>query len=156
MFCLLSLSSVVSGCSIVIVAARLTNLIAARHILRGVNYVKILYALSATVTLALGLLHMATTFTLSLTPSGKVWFFGAGMAIAFCGVVNLLNRRYGQAAVGLWYACIGINLLMVCFAAVAGRVTGASVAEQVVMLALLASALILSAMPSSSTNPRLS
>ena len=114
---------------------------------------KTVYALSATVTLALGLLHMATTFSLSSTPSAKVWFFGAGMAIALSGVLNLLNRRYGQAAFGLRAACIGANVLLICFAAVAGRVTGAGAAEQVGMLTLLASALILSAIRSASVSP---
>ena len=115
---------------------------------------KTLYALSATATLALGLLHMATTFSLSSTPSAKVWFFGAGMAIALSGVLNLLNRRYGYAAFGLRAACIGANVFMVCFAAVAGRVTGADTMEQVVMLTLLLSALILSALRSARVRPQ--
>jgi len=116
--------------------------------------VKILYALSAIMTLALGLVHMATTFTLSSTPSAKVWFFGAGIAIALCGVLNLLNRRYGRIAFGLRAVCIGANVLMVCFAAVAGGVTGASLAEQAVMLTLLVSALVLSVMRSASVSPQ--
>ena len=115
---------------------------------------KTLYALSAAVILALGLLHMATTFRLSSTPSAKVWFFRAGMAIALGGVFNFLNRRYGLAAFGLRAASIGANVLMVSFAAVAGRVTGAGAAEQVVMLTLLTSALILSAMRSASVSPQ--
>ena len=124
-----------------------------RHLRRN-EYVKILYALSSTLTLALGLLHMATTFTLASTPSAKVWFFGAGIAIALGGVLNLLNRRYGLAAFGLRVVCIGANVLMVCFAAVAGHLTGASAAQQVVMLTLLASALILSAMRSACVSPQ--
>jgi peptidoglycan/LPS O-acetylase OafA/YrhL len=47
---------------------------------------KILYAVFAAAILALGLLHMATTFRLSSSPVTKVWFFGAGMAIALHGV----------------------------------------------------------------------
>ncbi len=39
---------------------------------------KILYALFAAAILALGVLHMATTFRLSSSPVAKVWFFGAG------------------------------------------------------------------------------
>lgn len=109
---------------------------------------KTLYALCATLTLALGLLHMATTFGLSATPVAKVWFFGAGIAIALAGVLNLLNLQYGQAAFGLRAACIAANVLMVCFAAVAGRVTGASAAEQIVMLTLLVSVLVLSSVRS--------
>lgn len=111
---------------------------------------KILYAVSAAAMLALGVLHMATTFRLSSSPGAKVWFFGAGMAIAFGGVLNFLNQRYGLSASGVRAACIGANVLMVCFAGVAGRVTGASAAEQTVMLTVLISALILSALRSAS------
>ncbi len=68
---------------------------------------KILYALFAAAILALGVLHMATTFRLSSSPVAKVWFFGAGMALALAGVLNFLNRRYGLAAFGLRAACIG-------------------------------------------------
>ncbi len=93
---------------------------------------------------------MATTFRLSSSPTAKVWFFGAGMAIALGGVLNLLNRRYGLAAFGLRAACIGTNVLMVCLVGVAGRVTGASAPQQAAMLTLLTSALILSAVPSAS------
>jgi len=42
---------------------------------------------------------------------------------------------------------------MLCFAAVAGRATGAAAAEQVVMLTLLLSSLVLSAMRSASVGP---
>jgi peptidoglycan/LPS O-acetylase OafA/YrhL len=114
---------------------------------------KILYALIGAPILALGVLHMATTFRLNSIPVTKVWFFGAGMAIALSGVLNLLNRRYGLAASGLRAACIGTNLLMICFAGIAGRVTGSSVAEQVVMLTVLTSALVLSVLRSASIGP---
>lgn len=114
---------------------------------------KILYAVFAAAILALGALHMATTFRLSSNASAKVWFFGTGLAIALVGVLNLLNQRYGLAAYGVRAACIGTNALMVCVAGVAGRVTGASVAEQVVVLTVLSSALILSALPSASISP---
>ena len=109
------------------------------------RFVKILYASVAAAILALGLLHMATTFRLSSSPESKVWFFGAGLAIAFGGVLNLLNGRYGPGAIGLRAACIGANILMVGFGAVAGRVTRASAAEQAIILTMLVSALILSA-----------
>lgn len=69
------------------------------------------------------------------------------------GVLNLLNRRYGLAAFGLRVVCIGTNVLMIGFAGVAGRVTSASVAEQAIMLIVLISALILSALPSASVSP---
>ncbi|MEK6284040.1 MAG: hypothetical protein AABN95_27180 [Acidobacteriota bacterium] len=114
---------------------------------------KILYAVFAAAILALGVLHMATTFRLSSSPVTKVWFFGAGMAIALHGVLNFLNRRYGLAAFGLRATCIGTNLLMVCFSVIGGRVTGASVAAQLVILTVLTSALVLSALRSASIAP---
>jgi len=114
---------------------------------------KILYALFAAAILALGVLHMATTFQLSSNPVAKVWFFGAGMAIALGGVLNFLNRRYGLAAFGLRAACIGTNLLMICFAGVAGRVSGASVVAEVVTLTVLIATLVLSAVRSASIGP---
>jgi len=115
--------------------------------------VKILYASVGAAVLALGVLHMATTFRLTSSPTAKVWFFGAGMAIALGGVLNLLNRSYGLGAVGLRAACIGTNVLMVCLVAVAGRVTGASLLQQVAMLTLLTAALVLSASRSASITP---
>ncbi len=115
---------------------------------------KILYALFSAAILAIGVLHMATTFRLSSSPAFKVWFFAAGIALALVGILNLLNRRYGLAAFGLRAVCIGANLLMVCFAAVAGTVTGASVAELVAMLTVLTSALVLSVVTSASIDSR--
>jgi peptidoglycan/LPS O-acetylase OafA/YrhL len=115
--------------------------------------VKIFYASVGTAVLALGVLHMATTFRLSSSPTAKVWFFGAGMAIALGGVMNLLNRSYGLGAVGLRAACIGTNALMVCLVAVAGRVTGASPLQQATMLTLMTVALLLSALRSASITP---
>ena len=116
---------------------------------------KLLYALVSAAILALGVLHMATTFRLSSSAAFKVWFFGAGMTIALAGVLNFLNRRYGLAAFGLRVVCIVTNVLIICLAGVAGRVTGASLAEQIVMLTVMTSALILSALRSASIDPRL-
>lgn len=111
---------------------------------------KLLYALSSYAILALGVLHMATTFRLSSSPAGKVWFFGAGMALALAGVLNLLNRRYGLAASGLRIACIVTNVFMLGFAIVAGRVTGAGAAGWAMMLTVFIASLVLSAIPSAS------
>ncbi len=93
-----------------------------------------LYAVCAAAIVALGVLHMVTTFRLSsLTPAGKVWFFGSGIALALMGILNLLNRRYGLAASGLRAACIASNVVLLCFAVIAGRLTGATAVEQVVL-----------------------
>lgn len=114
---------------------------------------KVLYAVLAAAILALGVLHMATTFWLTSSPVARVWFFGAGVAIALDGVLNLLNRRYGLAAPGLRAACIGTNVLMVGFAGVAGRVSAASVVAEVMFLTVLISTLVLSAVRSACIGP---
>ena len=110
----------------------------------------LLYAVVGWAVLALGALHMATTFRLSSSPTAKVWFFGAGLAIALGGILNLLNRRYGLAAFGLRASCIAANVVMVLLVGVAGQVTGASGIQQAAMLALMGSALVLSALRSAS------
>lgn len=52
-----------------------------------------LYAFVGWAIVALGGLHMLTTIRLSAsTPAFRVWFFGAGMAMALAGALNLLNR----------------------------------------------------------------
>jgi uncharacterized membrane protein len=110
-----------------------------------------LYAVCAAAILALGVLHMATTFRLSsFTPAGKVWFFGSGIALALMGILNLLNRRYGLVASGLRSACIASNVVLLCFAVIAGRLTNATAVEQIVLASVLLSALILSAVRSAS------
>ena len=74
--------------------------------------------------------------------------------MALAGALNLLNRKYGLVAFGLRVVCIVTNVLMICLACVAGRVTGASSWEQVVMLTVLTSALILSPLRSASLSPQ--
>jgi hypothetical protein len=92
---------------------------------------------------------MATTFRLSSsTPAGKVWFFAAGMAMALTGMVNLLNRRYGNAAFGLTATSIVANFALLCTAIVAGRITQVSTMAQILMAAVLLLTLILSAVRS--------
>ena len=87
-------------------------------------------------------------------PPDQVWFFGSGIALALMGILNLLNRRYGLVASGLRATCIVCNVVLLCFAVVAGRLTGATVVEQVVLTSVLLSALILSGVRSASLTAR--
>ena len=114
---------------------------------------RIIYSFISAAIVALGILHMTTTARLTASAALKLWFFGAGLAIALTGALNLLNRRYGLAAFGLRVVCIGANGIIIGFAAVAGRVTGASAVAQAVMLTVLTSALILSTLPAASVSP---
>lgn len=104
-----------------------------------------LYAFVGWAVVALGGLHMLTTIRLSASsPAFRVWFFGAGIAMALTGALNLLHRIYGTSAVGLRIVCRTANVLLTLFAVVAGAVTGASTAAYIVIVSLTGGALILS------------
>ena len=110
-----------------------------------------LYALVGWGIVALGGLHMFTTFRLATTtPMGRVWFFGSGIAMSLAGALNLLHRRYGFGAPGLRTVCRVANIVLLVFAAVAGRVTHATLAEYLLIVGLLGGALILSFVRSAS------
>lgn len=97
---------------------------------------------------ALGTLHMLATAALrGGTPAGRVWFFGAGIAMVLSGSLNLLNSAYGAGARGVRWVCIGNNVLMTCFAVVAGVFTGAGPGQFVTVLGLVGGATVLSFLP---------
>lgn len=113
-----------------------------------------LYAFNSWAIVALGGLHMLTTIRLSAsTPAFRVWFFGAGLAMALAGALNLLHRAYGHSAAGLRMVCRIANVLLTLFAAVAGALTGAGMAEYVVIVGLVGGALILSFLRSAIHRP---
>jgi putative Ca2+/H+ antiporter (TMEM165/GDT1 family) len=104
-----------------------------------------LYAFIGWAIVALGGLHMLVTLRLSAsTPAFRVWFFGSGMAMALVGALNLLHRVYGHSAIGLRIVCRTANILLTLFALVAGALTGASIAEYILIMSLVGGALILS------------
>ncbi|HYJ07106.1 MAG TPA: hypothetical protein VEX43_18390 [Chthoniobacterales bacterium] len=114
-----------------------------------------LYAFIGWAIVALGGLHMLTTIRLSAsTPAFRVWFFGAGLAMALGGALNLLHRAYGRSAPGLRVVCWIANILLTLLGAVAGALTGASIAEYILIMSLLGGALILSLNRSSLNAPQ--
>ena len=113
-----------------------------------------LYAFLGWAIVALGGLHMLATLRLSASsPAFRIWFFGSGLAMALGGALNLLNRAYGRAASGVRVVCWSANILLTLLGAVAGAVTGASVAEYIVIMSLLGGALVLSFSRSSLNSP---
>ncbi len=107
-----------------------------------------IYAVAAWLLMAIGVLHMATTWRLSAaSPFTRVWFFGAGLAMVQAGALNLLNRRYGREALGLAWVTRGGNLFLFGFATVAGAVNNATVGEFALILGVLATLLLLSFLP---------
>ena len=113
------------------------------HVRTQTLYLSRVYAVLAWLLAALAVLHMATTFRLtSASTFTKVWFFGAGVAMAQTAALNLLHRAYGRAALG--WVTRGSNAVMLALAAVGGLVTGASATELVVILGALATLLVLS------------
>ncbi|MBC7842473.1 MAG: hypothetical protein H7099_09175 [Gemmatimonadaceae bacterium] len=96
--------------------------------------------------IALGILHMAAT-PRALTVSA-VWFFSGGIAMVLTGALNLLRRTYGGTAPGLRWFCVGTNAAMTAFAAVAGWVGRASVAELATIAGWMGATTVLSLMRS--------
>jgi len=104
-----------------------------------------LYALVGWAIVAVGGVHMLTTFRLSASsPVSRVWFFGSGIAMALVGALNLLHRSYGQLAPGLRLVCRSANVTLTFFAIVAGQVTHASLAQYILIVGLLGGAFLLS------------
>ncbi len=104
-----------------------------------------LYAALAGLVALIAALHMATTFTLTKsTPAGKVWFFGAGLAMALQAALNFLNRTHGRQVLALAWTTRVTNVALLAFGAVAGVVTRASTAEYVALVGSLAGLVVLS------------
>lgn len=104
-----------------------------------------LYAFVGWAIVALGALHMLTTIRLSASsPAFRVWFFGSGIAMALVGALNLLHRAYGRAAPGVRIVCRAANILLTLFALVAGALTGATLAEYILIMSMLGGASVLS------------
>ncbi len=76
--------------------------------------------------------------------SEAMWLCSGGIAIVLTGALNLLNRTYGRIAPGLRFVCIGTNASMTVFGAAAGKATGASLGEYLVVLGLFGGATALS------------
>jgi putative Ca2+/H+ antiporter (TMEM165/GDT1 family) len=113
-----------------------------------------IYAFVGWAIVALGGLHMLATIRLSAsTPAFRVWFFGAGIAMALAGALNILHRAYGSSALGVRIVCRTANILLTLFAVAAGVVTGASTAAYIVIVSLVGGALILSFVPSAIHRP---
>jgi hypothetical protein len=98
--------------------------------------------------IALGLVHMAATarFFAALTQSA-LWFLSGGLVMVLTGALNLLNRSYGAVAPGLRWVSVAANVVMTLFALTTGLVGRASAVELVVIVGLLVSATVMSALP---------
>ena len=109
---------------------------------------RVVYLIFSVAILGLGLIHIAATPHLfpHLT-AGALWFASGGLAIAFTGAFNLLNRAYGEAAFGLRLVCVIANVVMTCFAVLEGYVSRASVVQFVLVVGLMAGAAVLSVLP---------
>lgn len=89
---------------------------------------------------------MISTFRLATpTATGRVWFFGFGIALT--GALNLLHRGYADSAAGVRFVCRSSNFILLVFAAVAGAITGATIVQQIVLLSVVGAALIRSCHP---------
>jgi hypothetical protein len=82
-----------------------------------------LYSVLGWGIVALGVAHMTATFRIFASLTGAaIWFFTGGIAMVLTGALNLLNRAYGAAALGLRWFCVATNVTMTALAFVSGRV----------------------------------
>lgn len=106
------------------------------------------YLVVACLIIALGVVHMAATarFYDSLSMAA-LWFFNGGVTLVLVGALNLLNQRYGLSAAGLRRVCIAANVFLAIFTIVSGRVSGASVAELIVVCGMMVAAVVFALLP---------
>ncbi len=96
---------------------------------------------------------IATTQLPAATPLFRLWFVGSGLAMVLVGALNLLQRAYGHSAPGLRMVCRAANVALTLFAIVAGKISGASPAQYVVIVSLTSAAAILSFLPAAQSPP---
>ena len=110
---------------------------------------RMVYLVLSLAIIGLGMVHIAAAphFFPHLT-AAALWFASGGLAIALTGGFNLLNRAYGETAIGLRVVCLIANVVMTCFALLVGYVSRASAAQFVVVIGLTAGAGVLSLLPS--------
>lgn len=107
-----------------------------------------LYLVLAILIVLLGLFHVASTPRFFDELSNRaIWFVGGGLAMILTGILNLLNRAYGDIAPGVRWVSISANATMTAFSATAGYVGGASIVELAVIVGLLGAATLVSALP---------
>lgn len=93
----------------------------------------------------LGVVHMLATRKYFAELNGAaLWFFSGGLLIALIGALNLLNSAYGRIAPGLRIVCVGSNVIVTVFGAVAGFVNRATIPELALVLGLFGGATVVS------------
>ena len=93
-----------------------------------------LYLVIGWAIVLLGAAHLfATTRPFDGLTQNALRFFSTGFAVSLTGALNLLNRSYGAEAPGLRMVCLAANLVMTCYAALAGAVGDATVMQVLVV-----------------------
>ena len=94
-----------------------------------------------------GLPMAATPRLFDSLSTRALWFFSAGITLVLAGALNLLNRRYGLMAPGLRRVCIATNVFLTGFTIVSGVVSGASVVELIIIVAVMVASVVLASFP---------
>jgi lysylphosphatidylglycerol synthetase-like protein (DUF2156 family) len=93
----------------------------------------------AGIIFGLGIVHCLVTFAqYKAFTLGAVWFFGAGLALLFLGMLNLLRIRHGRLAWLRPFAAIANLLTLALAAAVAMKMDLPSNPQALVLLLALA------------------
>lgn len=108
------------------------------------------YAGVAYAVVAFGLVHItAATRMFDGLSTAALWFVSGGLIMILTGILNLLNRVYGQRAPGLRMVCVANNVFMTLFTAASGLVSNASVMALVSVIGLFTGVTVMSLLPRS-------
>jgi len=103
------------------------------------------YAILSWALAALGGLHMAATSrSANLVSLNALWSFSAGVLMAFCAALNLLNRTYGPVAPGVRRVCLAANLVVTAISVTGGVLSHAGPLEWSIVLGILVPLTVLS------------
>jgi hypothetical protein len=97
--------------------------------------------LTACLILGIGVLHCGVTFLLAHGfTDNALWFFSGGLAMIYCGALNLLRVHYARIAPGVRAASLLVNLSMLAFILAYAFLRGPRIARNPGALLLIACA----------------
>jgi len=107
-----------------------------------------LYGVASWLLLVFGLVHVAATPSrFDALSSGALWFVSGGVLLILVAGLNLLNRSYGVAALGVRRVALVANIVNLGLAIAGGIVGRSGVTGWIIVLGILVPLTILSVIP---------
>jgi len=110
--------------------------------------IRTLYGVASWLLLAFGVVHIsAAPSRFDEVTSGALWFVSGGVLLVLVASLNLLNRAYGAAALGVRRVALAANLVNLALAIASGIVGGSGITGWVIVLGILVPVTVLSVTP---------